>query len=338
MKKIIALTIAMAATLSMMAQNVTLKGQMVGFGESAKMILNKIVDGNKVKPLDTIDLGAKGRYKTTFSVDRPSLFIITFTRDNSPNLFLMAMPDDNLVLSAEYVQTNNSVRVTETRGSKDMDLFRQFNNASLDPQAPRLIHNLLDSNSNCLMAAFLVTIFDKQVETYYPLYEKIRNQLIGIYPDDPMVKHIDQIVRTTILPGKEAPEIAMKDANGNIRRLSDLRGKVVMIDFWASWCRPCRGENPNVVRMYKKYKDRGFDIYSVSMDNDRASWLNAIQADGLEWDNHVSDLKGWTSSGGATYGITSIPATVLLDREGRVIARNLRGAELERKLKEIFGE
>ena len=114
------------------------------------------------------------------------------------------------------------------------------------------------------------------------------------------------------------------------------QGKVVMIDFWASWCSPCRQENPNVVRLYHKYKDKGFDIFSVSMDNTRDAWVAAIAKDGLVWPNHVSDLKGWTSSGGAAYGIYSIPATVLIDREGKVIARNLRGKDLELKLKEIF--
>jgi thiol-disulfide isomerase/thioredoxin len=94
---------------------------------------------------------------------------------------------------------------------------------------------------------------------------------------------------------------------------------VVLIDFWASWCRPCRAENPNVVRLYHTYKDKGFDIYSVSLDNSREKWLQAIDADGLVWDNHVSDLRGWTSSGGKTYGISSIPATVLIDRDGKVL-------------------
>jgi thiol-disulfide isomerase/thioredoxin len=111
-----------------------------------------------------------------------------------------------------------------------------------------------------------------------------------------------------------------------------------MIDFWASWCRPCRMENPNVVKLYHKYHDKGFEIYSVSLDKNRADWVRAIEQDGLVWPNHVSDLNGWTSSGGATYGIMSVPSTVLVDRDGKIIARNLRGYDLANKLKEIFGE
>ena len=134
----------------------------------------------------------------------------------------------------------------------------------------------------------------------------------------------------------EAPEIAMSDPDGNTRRLSDLRGKVVLIDFWASWCGPCRRENPNVVKLYQKYHDQGFEIFSVSLDKDGNAWRNTIKADGLTWPNHVSDLQYWQSAAGRLYGISAIPATVLVDREGKIIARNLRGADLDRKLKEIF--
>ncbi len=121
-------------------------------------------------------------------------------------------------------------------------------------------------------------------------------------------------------------------------KLSDLRGKVVLIDFWASWCRPCRNENPNVVKLYQKYQAKGFDIYSVSLDRDKTSWINAIKSDNLTWENHVSDLKYWSSAGAKQYNVSSIPSTFLLDREGRIIAKNLRGAALEQKLQEILGE
>lgn len=328
---------ALAMMTAAVAQKATLKGEMVGFGETTKMVLGQVVN-NRLVPTDTVELGQKGKFKTALMVDRPTLYIVTFTRENSPLLHVLAMPDEVITLNAEYVQASNFAKVTEAKGSKNMELYRQFNNLLTDPQAPQLIYNLIDANPDQLMAAFLVTYFDQQFESVYPLYEKVRDHLVGVYPDDPAVQYINSRVNATILPGKTAPEIAMKDPDGNIRKLSDLRGKVVMIDFWASWCRPCRGENPNVVRLYKKYKDKGFEIYSVSMDKSRDQWLQAIKADGLEWPNHVSDLNGWTSSGGATYGISSIPATVLIDPDGKIIARNLRGEELAEKLKMIFGE
>ena len=151
------------------------------------------------------------------------------------------------------------------------------------------------------------------------------------------MRHIEKRLAASLTAGRMAPEIDMPDPDGHRRTLTSLRGSVVMIDFWASWCRPCRMENPNVVRLYNKYHEAGFDIFSVSLDKERGAWLQAIQQDGLVWPNHVSDLQGWTSTGGAAYGITSVPSTVLVDRQGRIIARDLRGSDLERKLIEIFG-
>jgi len=127
----------------------------------------------------------------------------------------------------------------------------------------------------------------------------------------------------------------MTDPDGKLFSLSSLRGKVVLIDFWAAWCRPCRMENPNVVRIYNAYKDYGFDVLGVSLDQNRDAWLKAIEADKLTW-HHVSDLKYWQSAAAQLYGVGSIPFTVLLDRDGKIVAKNLRGEELERKVKELL--
>lgn len=137
--------------------------------------------------------------------------------------------------------------------------------------------------------------------------------------------------------GDVAPDISLPDVNDNMLSLSSLKGKVVLIDFWASWCRPCRSENPNVVRMYEMYKDKGFTVFSVSLDEEEGAWKKAIEMDNLSWPNHVSDLKGWSSSAAALYGVMSIPTTFLIDQQGVVIGTNLRGAELEQKLQEVLG-
>ena len=136
--------------------------------------------------------------------------------------------------------------------------------------------------------------------------------------------------------GAIAPEINLKGPNGDLISLSSLKGKVVLLDFWASWCRPCRAENPNVVRLYNKYKDKGFTVYSVSLDQNKDKWLAAIVQDQLNWSNHVSELTGWKSSAGAKYGISSIPKTFLINKKGEIIAYDLRGNELEQKLSEIL--
>jgi thiol-disulfide isomerase/thioredoxin len=136
--------------------------------------------------------------------------------------------------------------------------------------------------------------------------------------------------------GSVAPEIALKTPEGDSLKLSSLRGKYVLVDFWASWCGPCRRENPNVVKMYEKFKNKDFEILGVSLDQQQEPWVAAIKKDNLSW-KHVSDLQYWRSIVVGDYGIEGIPHTVLLDKEGKIIAKNLRGAALETKLTEVLG-
>ena len=139
----------------------------------------------------------------------------------------------------------------------------------------------------------------------------------------------------TSTPGAQAPDFSGPTPSGETIALSDLKGKVVLLDFWASWCGPCRRENPNVVKMYEKYAAKGFEILGVSLDRDKARWEKAIADDGLNW-LHVSDLKHWRSEYASLYGVRSIPDTILLDAEGKIIARNLRGKALEKRLEQLF--
>ncbi len=142
-------------------------------------------------------------------------------------------------------------------------------------------------------------------------------------------------VLESVAVGKQAPDFTQNDSTGTPVSLSSFKGKYLLVDFWASWCGPCRAENPNVVKLYADYKDKGFDILGVSLDQQKAPWLKAIEDDKLRW-NHVSDLKGWGNEVAKLYGVSSIPHTILLDKEGKIIAKNLRGEELRAKIAELL--
>ena len=337
-----ALMIAILPSLGLSAQKTTLSGSITGVPEGMHIMLSEIT-GEQLQIVDTLQIGKNGSFKLTLSPTSPTLYLLHTDKQGDAMSHLMLAPKEKVTVDISYLNSQHVFRIDQTKGSRNVELYRQFfdillnaNTPALQAEAPQQIEQLLEQNKGVLMSAFLVTFFEQDFENHAKLYSSIRDALVKDYPDNPYVKHISERLKGVLLPGMEAPEISMKDPQDNIRRLSDLRGKVVLIDFWASWCGPCRRENPNVVRLYKKYHDKGFEIYSVSLDKEKSAWLKAIKDDGLVWPNHVSDLNGWTSSGGKTYGIMSVPSTVLVDTEGRIIARNLRGNELENKLAEIF--
>ncbi|MDX2442162.1 MAG: TlpA disulfide reductase family protein [Bacteroidales bacterium] len=217
--------------------------------------------------------------------------------------------------------------------------------------------SFIDDNPESL--ASLMALYQQLAPRQYILdpltdidyYEKVDKSLYSLYPEsEPVItlhshvtdlkerKKAEEMSGAGINQGDVPPEISLPTPDGETLSLSSTRGKVVLLDFWAAWCSPCRQENPNLVSNYNKYKDKGFDIFQVSLDKDKASWVKGIEEDKLGAWKHVSDLKYWQSSVVPLYNIQSIPANYLLDKEGKVIGVNLRGPALGAKLEEVFAE
>ncbi len=217
--------------------------------------------------------------------------------------------------------------------------------------------NFINENDGSLIS--LLALYGQvgpQMMVFHPIkdlniYEKTDSILYDKYPEVPLVENLHEYVSVIqaqiatqqqqaggrFAPGAEVPDIALLSPEGKIIKLSSLRGKIVLLDFWAAWCQPCRQENPNLVENYSKYNKKGFEIYQVSLDRTREDWIDGIKQDKLNW-TQVSELKYWESSVVSQFGIQGIPMNYLLDKEGKVIASNLRGPALGEKLEEIFNK
>lgn len=331
-------------------------------GAGKPLYLQKLSTAS-IENVDTLTIEEDGGFSFALDIDQPAFYRLMLAENNF--MILVVDEDDHVKVEAD---ASSLFQTYSTEGSPETDRMKELSeilaprdSLNMAMQQARVTQNLqayqqammeqqnimgdlrtqviafIDRDPGSLSS--LAAVQNLDIEQDFPVYEKVANGLAKTAPETQYYQQLQQNVDQlkTLAVGSVAPDINLPRPNGELLALSSLQGNYVLIDFWASWCRPCRMENPNVVRVYNKYKDKGFEIYGVSLDQNEGAWKAAIEQDKLTW-KHVSDLKYWKSSVVPLYGIKGIPMTVLLDKEGKIIAKNLRGEQLEQKLAEIFAE
>ncbi|WP_018620270.1 TlpA disulfide reductase family protein [Spirosoma luteum] len=280
---------------------------------------------------ETLNVQADG-YRMDGKTGQLGKSIVTGSKNMEYYEKLMALRTE---MEAKVTNWNKQIAAaTEKKDNKKIAQIEQEYQTA-EQEVVNKVKAMLPAMGTSLASLFALNFIN--IDTDFAVYDEMAQRFEKENPNSPHAKSlIGRVARIKgVSVGAPAPEIALSDTTGMPVPLSSLRGKYVLVDFWASWCGPCRNENPNVVRMYNKFKDKGFAIYSVSLDKDKNSWTKAIRNDNLIW-THVSDLKFWQSAAAQQYGVQAIPATFLLDRTGKIIAKNLRGDALEQKLEEVL--
>ncbi|MEN8121885.1 MAG: redoxin domain-containing protein [Bacteroidota bacterium] len=288
-------------------------------------------------------IDTKGEFVLTAKLDKTNFYKLKFSDEHY--LILILDPGDKIIINVDI----NNLYDPEIKGSGSSTLiYNTFNtmqeyDKKLDELTKKIevekkdhIRKLILENLNSLSSLFFID--NLSMDEDIDIYKKLDASLSKKYPDNFLVLELHNKLTgaNKLSIGSPAPEIDLPNPEGKNVKLSSLRGKYVLIDFWAAWCGPCRRESPNMVKMYENFHPKGFDIYSVSLDQTKEAWEKAIEKDGLGKWTHVSDLKYWNSEAGRAYGVESIPFTVLIDKEGKIIAKGLRGDDLRTKLEEIF--
>jgi peroxiredoxin len=317
-------------------------------------------------PIDTISVNEDNTFSHLYT-GTPGYYRVNFYGAQSITVIL---DQDDINITADGGNQRGQYDIT---GSTDLDAMRKFNTdltSAFQMQEQQLNQAFgeakqagNDALASEVQASYMKLMAEKQEYTVGAInmmgpslatfqlvnsldkdkhYDFINNMAVKLdakYPNKYYIQDLLNkmaIVKLTAV-GNEAPEISLPNPDGEVVKLSSLRGQVVLVDFWAEWCKPCRQENPNVVKAYNRFKDQGFTVYGVSLDRTKDKWLKAINDDGLTW-THVSDLKYFNSQAAADYGVQAIPFSLLVDRNGVIVAKNLRGAALDQQLETYFEE
>ena len=296
--------------------------------------------GNDINNAIFIFLDKNASIKVDVDLKNPTKYQAKGNQETVDMMELIQTSNKNFIkIDTAYAKLKSS---TAKQADSLSVLFKGTKQEQVD-----FIKTFIAKQKNDEVACFALNLLGPMLDNEVPYLTEITEKL---HASSPTSKQIDswykqmQEYKTGLMKEQEnglavntqAPNIVLQNPKGDTIQLKNLLGKYVLLDFWASWCQPCRMENPNVVRIYEKYHFQGLEIFSVSLDDKKERWINAIKQDDLSWENHGCDFAGWQSVVATTYKVSSIPATFLLDKKGKIIAKNLRGEELEQKLIELF--
>ncbi len=327
------------------------------------VVLSQFTD-SRPKVLDTLEIEANGDFTYAFdSINTPTFYELNlygqrvvklalykenvnvkFNFADPKSLQIEGSQDSKEMLKLETLMESYQGEVNqlnekyyEAMSKNDADVIRQIqvDAMNLETQQVVKVKEMIESMGDSFASLAAIGLLNPQND--FPFIDALITRLNDNYPGTiailQMKQQLDEMRALAV--GQVAPDIVLPDPNGKTTKLSDLRGKYVLIDFWAAWCKPCRQENPNVVRLYNQYNSKGFEVFGVSLDRSREDWVKAIADDGLNW-TQVSDLQYFNSAAAVLYQIQAIPATYLVDPDGKIIAKDLRGPSLESKLAELF--
>lgn len=330
--------------------------------DSEKVVLVQFVD-DRTEVIDTISLNANGKFDYTLTIETPGFYELNIGNQKSVRLALYhqdvevnynlkdekslvieGSDDSKQMIKVQELMDDYQNKINELNDAyyeamtnKDQEAIKEIQNNAMNLEGDHAVKvkKAIDEMNGSFASLAAIGMLNPKNDFIY--IDELITKLNEKYPDTRMITtlmaQLEDMRALSI--GQLAPEIALPNPEGELVKLSDLRGKYVLIDFWAAWCKPCREENPNVVRLYNMYNNKGFEVFGVSLDRTKEAWVKAISDDKLEW-TQVSDLKYFNSEAAATYQINAIPATYLIDPEGKIIAKDLRGPSLENKLKELF--
>ena len=320
----------------------TITGVVEGYEDGTAVDL---LNGNNRMPETTTTI-SKGKFSLKGHVESPDFKLLTFNKSSA--FVLLFLDNSNITITVKKDELDKAI-VTGSPSHQDFieysavakpyePLFQQqtITDQAAAQKCITVLTDFIDNKRSSFISPLAIyrihqlnSDADMMERLFSLLTPEVKASSIGSY----IAQQIADSKKDPM--GKVIPDFELPDVNGNMVNIKSFRGKYVLVDFWASWCGPCRGENPNVVAAYNRYKGRNFTVLGISLDKSKEPWLEAIKKDGLVW-QHISDLKGWSNAVAQQFGIQSIPQNFLIDPSGVVIGKNLRGEDLEQKLQSVI--